>query len=129
MKDLALNHIIKFPCLRVLRISRDIKRCIKLLDKLGIVTTIESKHLVSMQAINCLGDVLETSSGVHRRHIKILMLENSCLVVQHTSIVDSLLLSPKPKRISTSGLLVGIGTEEKWLVFAPFEDGTSSRNI
>src|SRR3954463_476591 len=129
MKDLALNHIIKFPCLRVLRISSDIKRSIKLLDKLGIVATIKSKHLVSMQTINCFGNILETRSGVHRRHIKVLMLEHSSLVVQHTSIIDGLLLGPKPKRICTSGLLVGIGPEEKWLVFAPFENGASSRNI
>src|ERR1041385_750083 len=57
------------------------------------------------------------------------MLENSCLVVQHSSIINGLLLGPKSKRICISGLLVGIGPEEKWLVFAPLEDRASSRNI
>src|ERR1041385_2174643 len=129
MEYLALDHIIEFPRLRVLGITSDIERCIKLFDKLGIVTTIGSKHLVSMKTINCFGNTLETCSGIHPRHIEVLILENSRLVVQHTGVVDGLLLSPKPKRICISGLLVGIGTEEKWFVFTPFEDGASSRNI
>src|ERR1041385_460204 len=103
MEFLALDHIIKFPRLRVLGITSDIERCIKLLDKLGIVATIESKHLMSMQTINSLGNILETCSGVHRRHIEVLMLENSCLVVHHTGVVDGLLLSPKRKRICIFG--------------------------
>src|SRR3954471_20936752 len=102
MKYLALNHIIKFPCLRVLGITSDIQSCIKLLDELGIVATIKSKHPMCMQTINSFDNILETGSGVHRRHIKVLILENSCLVVQHSSIIYCLLLGPKPKRIRIS---------------------------
>src|SRR4051794_28636117 len=106
MEYLALNHVIKFPRLRVLGITSDIQSCIKLLDELGIVATIESKHPMCMQNINWFGHILKTRGGVHRRHIKILMLENSSLVVQHSSIIDSLFLGPKPKRIYILWLLV-----------------------
>src|SRR4051812_32279181 len=57
------------------------------------------------------------------------MLENSRLVVHHTSVIDGLPLGPKPKRICISGLLLGIGSEEKWLVFPPLEYRVSPRNI
>src|SRR4051812_8246828 len=92
-------------------VSSNIKSGIELFDHLRIVTTVERKHSVCVEFINCLGHILKAGSGIHRWHIHVLMMEELILVQQGSSIIYGLRLSPRAKRVRITSLQVWICTD------------------